>query len=67
MVISSLQSARKVLVRLLAEVLSNPLVGSSNNKIDGLVSSSVPMLQRFFSPPDICSDELELVMLQLVR
>mmetsp|Transcript_27897 Transcript_27897/g.32162 ORF Transcript_27897/g.32162 Transcript_27897/m.32162 type:complete len:97 (-) Transcript_27897:559-849(-) len=36
-----------------ALVESNPLVGSSNKIAFGSVRSSVPMLTRFRSPPDI--------------
>mmetsp|Transcript_6352 Transcript_6352/g.12715 ORF Transcript_6352/g.12715 Transcript_6352/m.12715 type:complete len:100 (-) Transcript_6352:1745-2044(-) len=31
---------------------SNPLVGSSKKRIEGRDMSSMPMLTRFFSPPD---------------
>lgn len=31
---------------------SKPVVGSSRNKMDGLVISSIPILVLFLSPPD---------------
>jgi hypothetical protein len=36
----------------LAVLESSPVVGSSRNKIDGFVISSMPMFVRFRSPPD---------------
>lgn len=32
--------------------LPNPVVGSSQNKMVGLIRSSVAKAKRFFSPPD---------------
>jgi len=32
---------------------SNPVVGSSRNTISGEMISSIPILVRFFCPPDI--------------
>jgi hypothetical protein len=42
----------KVAINELAAVESSPEVGSSRSRIRGLVSSSVPMLHRFLSPPE---------------
>lgn len=37
---------------LLAVLESSPVVGSSRKRSDGEVMSSIPMAQRFLSPPD---------------
>lgn len=52
-VMRSPASSRSVLTSEFAAVESSPEVGSSRSRMLGLVSSSVPMLQRFFSPPEI--------------
>mmetsp|Transcript_25123 Transcript_25123/g.62896 ORF Transcript_25123/g.62896 Transcript_25123/m.62896 type:complete len:320 (-) Transcript_25123:378-1337(-) len=50
-VTSMLPSPERMSTTLAALVLSSPVVGSSRNMIPGLVSSSVAMLTRRFSPP----------------
>jgi len=49
--------------------LSNPVVGSSKNSMDGLVSNSTPIDVLFLSPPEIprISEFPTLVFLHLVR
>mmetsp|Transcript_21035 Transcript_21035/g.49705 ORF Transcript_21035/g.49705 Transcript_21035/m.49705 type:complete len:100 (+) Transcript_21035:2500-2799(+) len=42
----------RICIRATAEVESKPEVGSSNRTMDGSVRSSLPILTRFFSPPD---------------
>jgi hypothetical protein len=44
---------RSTFIRATAEVESSPEVGSSSRSTRGSVSSSVPMLVRFFSPPEM--------------
>ena len=39
-------------ITLLALDASNPVVGSSKSKTDGLTTNSTPIATRFFSPPD---------------
>ncbi len=38
---------------LYAVYVSKPVVGSSKNRTEGLVTNSMPMAQRFLSPPEI--------------
>ena len=42
----------KTLMTIKAVAASNPVVGSSRNRISGLVTNSIPILVRFLSPPD---------------
>ena len=48
---SSLANLNNIFINVTADVLSSPLVGSSNNIIAGSVSNSLPIFTRFFSPP----------------
>mmetsp|Transcript_24899 Transcript_24899/g.59102 ORF Transcript_24899/g.59102 Transcript_24899/m.59102 type:complete len:94 (+) Transcript_24899:2851-3132(+) len=50
---SSRASLSRIFISATALVESSPLVGSSSNRIEGSVSNSLPILTRFFSPPEI--------------
>mmetsp|Transcript_25402 Transcript_25402/g.45873 ORF Transcript_25402/g.45873 Transcript_25402/m.45873 type:complete len:97 (+) Transcript_25402:1592-1882(+) len=50
---SSRANEWRICINATADVLSNPLVGSSSKMMVGSVNNSLPILTRFFSPPEI--------------